>query len=96
MDCLKTLGDENAVLLRQVEELESARAEKTAAREEMRKFKEEYKRRLDKLKEALKKYAQEYPKHVDGTSEHPVATRYEIDCTRFRSQSLLPGLTFTT
>ena len=77
MDSLKALGDENAVLLREVEELESARAEAKTVREEMRKFKDEYKRRLDKLKEALKKYAQEYPKQLDGAAEHPVASRYE-------------------
>lgn len=78
MDSLKALGDENAVLLREVEELESARTEAKAARDEMRKFKQEYKVRLDKLKEALKKYAHEYPKQqVDGAAEHPVASRYE-------------------
>jgi len=77
MDSLKALGDENAVLLREVEELESARSEAKAAREEMRKFKDEYRQRLDKLKEALKKYAQEYPKQADGITEHPVASRYE-------------------
>lgn len=76
MDSLKALGDENAVLLREVEELESARSEANAAREEIRKFKHEYSQRLQKLKEALKKYAQEYPKQGDVVGlEHPVATR---------------------
>lgn len=73
MDSLKTLGDENAVLLREVEEAEAARLEAKAAREEMKKFREEYTNRLSKLKAALKKYAQEYPQG-NGAGDHPVQT----------------------
>lgn len=74
MDSLKTLGDENAALLREVEEAEAARLEAKAAREEMRKFREEYNTRLTKLKAALKTYAQEYPP-VNGTANHPIESR---------------------
>lgn len=75
MDSLKTLGDENATLLREVEDAEAARLEAKAAREEMKKFREEYTNRLSKLKAALKKYAQEYPQ-ASGAGDHPVQTRY--------------------
>ena len=98
MDSLKALGDENAVLLREVEELESARSEAKAVREEMRKFKEEYKQRLDKLKAALKRYAQEYPKQTDSAAEHPVASRYEsvIYISRFRAIALFQCSSLTS
>lgn len=75
MDSLKALGDENATLLREVEEAEAARLEAKAARAEMKKFREEYTNRLSKLKAALKKYAQEYPP-ANGAGDHPVQTRY--------------------
>ena len=75
MDSLKTLGDENASLLREVEEAEAARLEAKAAREAMKKFREEYTNRLSKLKAALKKYAQEYPKKTTTDGDHPVQTR---------------------
>jgi hypothetical protein len=61
MDSLKTLGDENAALLREVEELESARAESNAARESMKQFKAEYSKRFTLLKKALEKFRQEHP-----------------------------------
>jgi hypothetical protein len=75
MDSLKTLGDENTALLREVEEAEAARLEAKAAREEMKKFREEYTNRMSKLKAALKKYAQEYPQG-NGAGDHPVQARY--------------------
>jgi chromosome segregation ATPase len=59
MDSLKTLGDENAALMREVEELEAARAETRAAREEMKRFKDEYGKRFKTLKRALEKFRQE-------------------------------------
>lgn len=61
MDSLKTLGDENAALLREVEELEAARAESKMARESMKKFKSEYSKRFASLKKALEKFRQEHP-----------------------------------
>lgn len=55
LDSLKTLGDENASLLREVEEAKKARLEAKAAREEVNRFKEEYNRRFATLKAALQK-----------------------------------------
>jgi len=73
MDSLKTLGDENAVLLREIEELEAARAEAKAARETMKKFQTEYGKRFSALKNALEKFRQE---NLSGknTSNGPVNT----------------------
>lgn len=73
MDSLKTLGDENAVLLREIEELEAARAEAKAARETMKKFQNEYGKRFTALKNALEKFRQE---NLSGknTSNGPVNT----------------------
>ena len=56
LDSLKTLGDENAALLREVEETKKAQAEAKAAREAMRQFKQDYKQRFTKLKMALEKH----------------------------------------
>jgi len=83
MDSLKTLGDENAALLREVEEAEAARLEAKAARAEMKKFREEYSMRLTRLKAALKKYAHEYPA-VNGAEDHPVGSRYVTSEVLFR------------
>lgn len=69
MDSLKTLGDENAVLLREVEELEAARTEAKSARETMKRFKFEYGQRFASLKKALEKFRQENPggkNHTNG------------------------------
>ena len=60
-DSLKTLGDENASLLREVEEARNARMEVKAAHESMRQFKEEYNRKFTVLKAALDKFRSEYP-----------------------------------
>ena len=61
LDSLKTLGDENASLLREVEEARNARMEVKAAHESMRQFKEEYNRKFTVLKAALDKFRSEYP-----------------------------------
>jgi len=61
LDSLKTLGDENASLLKEVEEAKKARVEAKAARETMRQFKEEYGKRFGTLKIALDKFRSEYP-----------------------------------
>jgi hypothetical protein len=68
MDSLKTLGDENATLLREVEELEAARTESKAARESMKNFKFEYSKRFTSLKKALEKFRQEHPTGQMNTS----------------------------
>ena len=79
MDSLKTLTDENAALLREVEEAESARAEARAAKQEMRRFREVYAERFEKLKEALEKFRKGYPEAASGGGAtagitNPVAT----------------------
>mmetsp|Transcript_9276 Transcript_9276/g.10592 ORF Transcript_9276/g.10592 Transcript_9276/m.10592 type:complete len:621 (-) Transcript_9276:206-2068(-) len=70
MDSLKTLGDENAVLLREVEELEVARSEANAARETMKRFKTEYGKRFSSLKKALEKFRED--RNSNGST--PVST----------------------
>jgi len=74
MDSLKTLGDENAALLRQVEGAETARIEAKAAKEQMKRFKEEYGKRFASLKEALEKFRKGYPDHSSGTEVNPVTS----------------------
>ena len=69
MDSLKTLGDENASLLRQVEEAEAARIEAKMAQEEMRRFKEEYNRRFNGLREVLERFRKDYP---GGNDSNPL------------------------
>ena len=56
MDSLKRLGDENAQLMREVEEAKAARSEAVAAKNMMEQFKKEYSQRFLKVKEALEKY----------------------------------------
>ena len=73
MDSLKTLGDENTVLLREVEELEAARSEAKAARETMKRFKMEYGERFSFLKKALEKYRQDNP-NGKNSGNGPVTT----------------------
>ncbi len=68
LDTLKTLGDENASLMREVEEAKKARTEAKAARETMRQFKEEYGKRFSTLKAALDKFRSEYPDQRGGAS----------------------------
>jgi hypothetical protein len=65
MDSLKTLGDENAALLREVQDAEAARMEAKVAREQMKRFKEEYGQRFGTLKAALEKFRKSYPEHGD-------------------------------
>ena len=71
MDSLKALGDENVALLREVEGAEQARMEAKAAKEQMRRFKEEYKQRFAALKAALEKFRKGYPEQ-NGTEKNPV------------------------
>jgi chromosome segregation ATPase len=65
MDSLKTLGDENAALLREVQDAEAARMEAKVAREQMKQFKGEYGQRFGTLKAALEKFRKSYPEHGD-------------------------------
>ena len=74
MDSMKTLGDENAALMREVEELEAARQEAKTARAEMKRFKTEYGKRFTALKQALEKFRQEHPQEKGGVS-NPIKSR---------------------
>jgi hypothetical protein len=85
LDSIKTLSDENAVLLREVEEAEAARIEAKAAKEQMKKFKAEYTKRFNALKAALEKFRTSYPQHPSGVS-NPVAGS---ECMKSESQSIL-------
>jgi hypothetical protein len=79
MDSLKTLGDENAALLREVQGANAARLEAKATRQEMKQFKEEYGKRFASLKEALETFRQGYPgssanePNRAGANNNPVA-----------------------
>ena len=72
MDSLKTLGDENAALLREVEDAEAARIEAKAAREQMKRFKVDYGKRFATLKMALEKFRKEHPDDSNGLGSNPV------------------------
>merc|ERR1712192_24820 len=91
MDSLNTLTDENAILLREVEELEVARSEVKAARETMKRFKIEYGKRFSFLKQALEKCS-------DGPNNSPVSSsRYMQNVTvsdqLLRQEQLIRKLT---
>ena len=73
MDSLNRLGNENAQLMREVEEAKAARAEAKAAREMMAQFKADYDQRFTKVKEALKKYPKQ---HGNSAPDNPVTNRY--------------------
>jgi len=60
LDTVKALGDENVALMREVEEAQAARHEAMVAKEQMKRFKEEYSRRFTTLKAALDKFRKEY------------------------------------
>lgn len=75
LDSIKTLGDENAALLREVEDAEAARAETKAIKEQMRRFKAEYGKRFAALKLALEKFRKSYPEQNGGNENNPVTTR---------------------
>jgi len=74
LDSLKTLGDENAALLREVEEARVSRLEAKTAREHMKSFKAEYGKRFSRLKAALDKVRKE--DNVSGHKEEsPLKSR---------------------
>jgi vacuolar-type H+-ATPase subunit I/STV1 len=75
LDSIKTLGDENAALLREVEDAEVARAEAKATKEQMRRFRAEYGKRFAALKSALEKFRKSYPEQ-NVSESNPVTSRY--------------------
>ena len=76
LDSIKTLGDENAALLREVEEAEAARMEAKAAREQMKRFKGEYGKRFNALKSALEKFRSSYPQRQDDGVNPVTSSEY--------------------
>lgn len=76
LDSIKTLGDENATLLREVEEAEAARVEAKAAREQMKRFKAQYEIRFNSLKLALEKFRTNYPQHQNDAMNPVTGSDY--------------------
>ena len=74
MDSLKTLGDENANLLKQVEGAEAARQESRAVKEQMKRFQQEYTKRFASLKAALEKFRDTHPESQNQSGMNPVTT----------------------
>ena len=70
MDALKRLGDENAQLMREVEEAKAARSEAASAKNMMEQFKKEYSQRFAKVKEALEKYPKNAPDNPVNNSAY--------------------------
>jgi len=71
LDSIKVLGDENAALLREVQEADAARMEAKTARDQMRQFRQEYGQRFQKLKEALETFRKSHSAQQDN----PVTNR---------------------
>jgi hypothetical protein len=81
MDSLNRLGNENAQLMRMVEDAKGARAEAQAAKEMMIRFKAEYGQRFEKVKEALRKFSNNNTSggggsEKGGVNNNPVENRY--------------------
>jgi DNA repair exonuclease SbcCD ATPase subunit len=74
MDSFKTLRDENEALLKEVVGAKAARMEAKAAKEQMRRFRDEYGKRFAVLKEALEKHRREYPPDAATNGRNPVAS----------------------
>merc|ERR1712071_642428 len=70
LDSLKTLGDENAALLKEVEGAQEARLEVKAVRTQMKSFKAEYGKRFTRLKAALDKVRKE--NGTGDTGDNPI------------------------
>ena len=71
LDTIKTLSDENAALMREVEGAQSARHEARVAREQMKRFKADYAKRFVTLKAALGKFRQQYGDSKDAGAGPP-------------------------
>lgn len=76
LDSIKTLSDENAALLREVEQAEAARMEAKATRDQMTRFKTEYGKRFHALKSALEKFRTNYPQHQDDGMNPVTSSEY--------------------
>ena len=92
MDSLKTLGDENAALLREVEQAEAARLQAKVAQDEMRRFREEYSKRFASLRAALKRFREENPtsatRHESAGNDANPVTNSEFLRTESKADQL--------
>lgn len=97
MDSLKVLGDENAALLKEVQGAETARMEAKAAREQMRRFKEEYTKKFEALKEALDRFQKSYPSGQSNLSNPVCESEFVKNATGSeqlqRQETLIKKLT---
>lgn len=97
MDSIKTLGDENAALLREIQELEAARMEAKTAKEQMRRFKDEYGKRFAALKEALEKFRKGYPSSGENGANPVASSEFARSATTsdqlLRQEQLIKKLT---
>lgn len=87
LDSLKTLGDENASLLRELEDARKARLEAKAARESMKQFKEEYSKRFGTLKAALDKFRKEYPDQNQQAQSNEISSRSTSTATEMAQRA---------
>lgn len=88
MDSLRTLGSENAALLREVDDAEAARIEARTAREQMKRFKEDYGKRFAALKEALEKFRKGYPGDNSTSGEPNPVTNSDFSRSASTSDQL--------
>ncbi len=81
LNSMKTLSDENAKLLAEVESMRTALAEAAATRQRMEKFKREYEQRFASMKHALEKFRQAYP-----SKENPAKDAGNFEVERLREE----------
>lgn len=72
--CMKTLGDENALLIKRAEDGERARQENERIRRETLEFQELYAKRFKGLRAALEEFREKYP-HESNPANHVASLR---------------------
>ncbi|KAM3576682.1 hypothetical protein VYU27_001485 [Nannochloropsis oceanica] len=68
LGCMKTLGDENAMLIKQVEDGGRVRQENERLRREMGEFQEQYAKKFRDLRSALEEFRRKYPSENNPTN----------------------------
>lgn len=89
LDSIKALGDENAALLRVVDDAEAARMEAKATKDQMRRFKEEYSKRFHTLKTALEKFRKGLPIDAANPVTSSEFMRASVESEEYRKQELM-------
>ena len=74
LDSITTLKGENDALSREVEAARAAAAEARAAKEQMRRFKEEYSKRYATLMSELEEFRKSYPGRNSNDDRNPVTS----------------------